>query len=278
MRARVAAAIAAACVVLGAGAGSASAEVQPYRAGDYADGGFRDVLPPGTNGLANGPQLLAFLSGGQRPRHNDDQRAMYADLVRATPGLTAADLPKYFKDSSFGVRADDVDSTISPRSDVTIVRDKGFGVPHVYGTTRAGTMFGLGYAAAQDRLFFIDVLRHLGRAQLSSFAGGAPGNRAFDQEQWSIAPYTEQDLQRQIDIGLQRYGADGQLVHDDATNFVDGINRYITEAKLDPTKLPGEYAAINQPQGPDPWKLTDLIAEASLVGGIFGQGGGDEIQ
>jgi Penicillin amidase len=56
---------------------------------------------------------------------------------------------------------------------VTIVRDRGFGVPHIYGATRDGAMFGLGYAGAEDRLFFMDALRHAGRAQLSSFAGGA---------------------------------------------------------------------------------------------------------
>ena len=34
-------------------------------------------------------------------------------------------------------------------------------------------MFGLGYVAAEDRLFFMDALRHVGRGELSSFAGGA---------------------------------------------------------------------------------------------------------
>ena len=115
---------------------------------------------------------------------------MYDDLVYATPGLKQEDLPKYFKDASFGVKPEDVERTYSPRGDVTIVRDKGFGVPHIYGDTRGGVMFGAGYVAAEDRLFFIDVLRHLGRAQLSSFVGGAPGNRAFDAEQWALAPYT----------------------------------------------------------------------------------------
>jgi acyl-homoserine lactone acylase PvdQ len=278
MRGRVAAALVAAGITLGApAAAQAAAEVQPYRANDYGGGGFRDVLPPGTNGLANGLQLAAFLANGSRPPHNDDQLAMYADLVRATPGLTAEDLPKYFKDSSFGVPDGELASTVSPRDDVTIVRDKGFGVPHIYGTTRAGAMFGAGYAAAQDRLFFIDVLRHLGRAQLSSFAGGAPGNRAFDQEQWRVAPYTEDDLQRQIDK-FPQFGEDGVRLHDDLVNYVAGINQYISEAKLDPTKMPGEYAAIGRPTGPDPWKGTDVVATASLVGGIFGKGGGREIE
>jgi hypothetical protein len=39
---------------------------------------------------------------------------MYRDLVYATPGLTAEQIPSYFKDSSFGVHADDVERTYSP--------------------------------------------------------------------------------------------------------------------------------------------------------------------
>jgi hypothetical protein len=41
--------------------------------------------------------------------------------------------------------------------------------------------------------------------------------------------------------------------------------------------MPGEYAAIGRAAGPDAFKLTDIIATASLVGGIFGKGGGGEL-
>ena len=41
--------------------------------------------------------------------------------------------------------------------------------------------------------------------------------------------------------------------------------------------MPGEYAALGHPQGPEPWKRADLVAAASLVGGIFGRGGGNEL-
>ena len=41
--------------------------------------------------------------------------------------------------------------------------------------------------------------------------------------------------------------------------------------------MPGEYAAIGQPLGPQPFSLTDLIRIATLVGGIFGNGGGDQL-
>ena len=266
----LAAALVLAAVALGA------PQPDPYQQGDYK--GFWNVLPPGENGLVNGPQLLAFEGdNSQRPPHSDDQLRMYGDLVHVAPNLKVEDIPKYFKDASFGVKPEDVERSYSPRADVTIVRDKGSGTGHVYGSTREGTMFGAGYLAAEDRLFFIDVLRHLGRAQLTSFAGGAKGNQEFDESQWAIAPYTEADLQRQADQLDDLYGAEGKQVQDDAQAFVDGINAYIDEAKLNPNLMPGEYAAINQPTGPEPWKLTDIIATAALVGGIFGKGGGREL-
>ena len=82
-------------------AGPALAQVQAYRTNDY--GGFRDVLPPGTNGRANLVELAAFLATGARPSHNDDQRDMYARLLSATPGVTAGNLDSLFKDSSFEI-------------------------------------------------------------------------------------------------------------------------------------------------------------------------------
>src|SRR4051794_16178406 len=245
----------------------------PYQAADGK--GFRDVLPPGTRGRYNTAELAAFLATGQNVPHCCDQLAMYRDLMYATPGLRAAEIGDYYKDSSFGVPDGQAERTYSPRSDVTIVRDRGFGVPHVYGRTRDGAMFGLGYAGAEDRLFFMDALRHAGRGELASFAGGA--NAGQDAESWEVAPYTEADLTRQANQLPEFLGDDGRLIQRDVDNYIAGINQYIAEAKLDPTKLPGEYAAIGRPQGADPWKREDLIATASLVGGIFGKGGGEEL-
>jgi acyl-homoserine lactone acylase PvdQ len=297
-------ALAAACAIATAASGTAAAQlpglpqlpgglplpgdtpVQPYATND--SGGFWNILPPGANGLANAADIAAFFSAcpppktncpdAPRPKHSSDELKMYGDLVYASPGLSRADISKYFKDATFGVKADGAERIYSPpgNDEVTIVRDSGFGVPHVYGKTRAGTMFGLGYVGAEDRLFVMDALRNAGRAQLSSFAGGAAGNRAQDHTQWEIAPYREEDLQRQYDLADEVYGARGTALQEDVTNYVAGINRYIQEARLNPLKMPGEYAAIGKP-GPEDWKVTDVIATASLVGGIFGKGGGREL-
>jgi acyl-homoserine lactone acylase PvdQ len=254
-------------------AASAAPQPQPYQTNDFL--GFRDILPPGTNGFVNLVELAAFELNGTRPPHNDDQLSMYEDLVYDAPGLTMADLDRFYTDGSFGVQPDNVERTYSPRDDVTIVRDEAFGIPHIYGENRDGAMFGIGYASAEDRLFFMDALRHSGRGKLSSFAGGA--NRDMDRSVWADTPYTEEDLQRQIDYSPPGLEEEADQLRRDATNYVAGINKYISEARLNPTKMPGEYAAIGRPLGPTNWKLTDLIAEAALVGGIFGKGGGNEL-
>jgi acyl-homoserine lactone acylase PvdQ len=246
---------------------------EPYGTNDA--GGFRAVLPPGANGFVNGPQLLAFQAGGVRPAHNDDQLAPYRDLLFAAPGLAASNIDRYFHDAGFGVPPGQVERTYSPRSDVTIERDS-LGVPHVYGATLNGAMFGLGYAAAEDRLFFMDALRHAGRADLSSFAGGA--NQAMDESVWADSPYTEADLTKQFNTRPRGVSeALFQRGREAVINYVAGINKYIAEARLDPSKMPGEYAAIGRPLGPSDWTPEDLISTAALVGGIFGKGGGREL-
>jgi hypothetical protein len=150
----VIAAIVAALISLCAAAARAETPVQPYGTNDA--GGFRNVLPAGENGLDNAAQLAEFQLNGTYPPHFKDQLPLYAGLIYASPTLTKEQIPSYYKDATFGVKEGDLASTESPRSDVTIQRDGSFGVPHVYGSTRAGVMFGAGYAAAADRLFLID--------------------------------------------------------------------------------------------------------------------------
>ncbi len=249
--------------------------VQGYGAHDV--GGFRNVLPAGEAGVDNALDFSTFKATGKRPPHWDDQLPLYTGLLYASPKLKHSQIARYYKDATFGVRPADVESKeVLNGGHTTIVRDKRFGIPHIYGDSDTAVEWGAGYAAAEDRLFLIDVLRHAGRAQLSSFAGGDAGNREMDRTQWGIAPYTEADLQKQIDLAPVVYGKLGERIRTYGQAFVDGINAYISMATLNPTKMPFEYAAFGQT--PQPWKLTDVIAEASLIGGIFGKGGGNEVR
>lgn len=251
----------------------------PGAYGENDAGGFRNILPPGQGTTVNAVEVAAFVGTGARPPHDQDQLQLYDDLVQRSPALTGrAQLDDFFKDATFGVRPGNVARTYSPRDDVTIVRDRDFGVPHIYGEGRAGAMFGIGYASAEDRLFLMDALRHAGRGRLSSFAGGSPGNRAFDHDQWPVAPYaSDAEYRLQFDRADELLGATGAQIQEDVTNYVAGINQYISEARLNPLLMPGEYPLLGMLGGPSDWKITDVIATASLVAGIFGQGGGGEV-
>src|SRR6201999_2674187 len=114
-----------ACLALGAAlfAGSSLANaVQPYGTNDA--GGFRNVLPPGENGLDNLPQVLSFKATKTLPPHYDDQQPLYENLLYGAPTLTDEQIPNYFKDATFGVPANEVESSIEPKPGVTILRDK----------------------------------------------------------------------------------------------------------------------------------------------------------
>ena len=248
-----------------------AASPQPYGTNDA--GGFRNVLPPGENGLDNLSQLFAFRGAGELPPHFADQQPLYKNLVYGAPGLTDAGVSSYYKDATFGVPPGEVESTIEPRPGVTIVRDSAYGIPHIYGTTRADTMFGAGYAGAADRLFLMDVLRHTGRAELASFLGGS--NAGADASQWGFAPYTEADLEKQLAEAPRLYGQAGQQAVEDVQSYVDGINAYIAAASANPALKPAEYSLLGRQM--EPWKPTDVVAIASLIGGIFGRGGGNEV-
>ncbi|MGW1983355.1 penicillin acylase family protein [Streptomyces collinus] len=251
---------------------------------DYCGGQCSDILPPGENGNATLAQILLNQAFGTQPSHAEDQLGPYANLATGYSGLTDAKINTFFNDASFGVPSDQVASTEKPagRGDVTIVRDKKAGVPHITGTTRYGTEFGAGYAAAEDRLWLMDVFRHVGRGQLTGFAGGAAANQGLEQQFYRNAPYTEADLQAQIDGAVARNGARGQQALADVDAYLDGVNAYI-DASDSGRYFPGEYVltghkdSITNAGTIDHFKVTDMVALASVIGSLFGSGGGGEV-
>lgn len=245
--------------------------------------GFLNILPPGQTSTltADGfAQATAADNAGDEngfPPFFADQRIMYNDLVFNSPGLGEEQLSAYFKDASFGVEPDDIGRTYQPggRDDVTVIRDKSFNVPHIFGDTREGTMFAEGYATAEDRILYMDVLRNTGRGRLSEFVGFSDTLIGQDLGSIQNAPYTEEDLQEQIDA-MRNGTPEEQGAYEDLVAYTEGVNAFLADAAADDTLLPFEYTLLGTT--PEPWETTDAVAIGGLIGGIFGKGGGREVQ
>ena len=275
-------AIAAAAVVPAAAQQATSTtsapDVDPRYRGFGDGGGFLNILPPGQNAGVTETMLgqidKALKGEGEFPPHYVDQLEMYESLVHSG-GLSNEGLTDYFKDASFGVADGDIDRVYSPHDDVVVIRDKSFGVPHIYGVTRYSTMFAQGYTTAEDRMFFMDVLRHVGRGRLAELIGYSDGFIERDKGTVGSSPYQESDLTAQVEL-LADSGAEGASIVADVEAYSDGVNAFMEHLVDDPELQPIEYKLLGIT--PKPWVREDAIAIATLVGGIFGRGGGREVE
>ena len=265
-------------VVLAAPASGATGD--PY-------GTLWDILPPGQSGTITPTGLLQVLAGDPNrvavdgtnaPPNFADQLEMYDALNRRDPAsITTADIGTYYKRNDFTPQT--VVRSAQPKAGVSVKWDS-YGVPYITGATYDDTMWGAGYAGTKDRMFLMDVLRHAGRARLAEFAGATPDNLQMDREQLRSAFYTEAEAQAQIGNAAIRYGAEGQRLMHGADAFIAGINA--AQNEMCPGGLPtapscpAEYAALGKT--PQPWTRADVTYVASLVGGIFGKGGGHEYE
>ncbi|MFF9803404.1 penicillin acylase family protein, partial [Streptomyces rochei] len=90
------------------------------------------------------------------------------------------------------------------------------------------------------------------------------------------------DLQAQIDNAVATNGARGQQALADVNAYVAGINAYI-DASDSGRYFPGEYVltghkdSVTNAGTIDRFKPTDLVALASVIGALFGSGGGGEV-
>jgi acyl-homoserine lactone acylase PvdQ len=256
----------------------APVDVGADRAGE-SYGNLWNILPPGSNGNATALDV-AVLGGttatATSPGHFADQLEMYDALTRRDPGtISRADIDQLYKREDFTPAT--VVSTQSPRPGLTIQRDA-FGVPFITGATFEDTEFGAGYAAVQDRMFLMDVLRHTGAARMAEFVGNTPGNVAMDQEQLRSAYYTPAEANAQIQKAAEDAGTGGPRLIAAVDSFIAGINqaqRDLCPVIAAPT-CPAEYVALQKT--PTDWTRADIVYIASLVGGIFGKGGGQETE
>ncbi len=244
---------------------------------------FLNVVPPGQRGRITMSEINTHCPGGLAdfpdcsgplPDHHADQMHMYESLVFDTSIQSDTELLEYYKDAPIHLPAERAETIRSPIDGVTIKRGR-FGIPHIEGRTRHATMYGIGYATARDRLWLMDILRHLGRAKLASFLPAIPSVVNRDRDQLEVAPYRESDLTEQVRRGCS--GTEEQReVCRDARAYIDGINQFVEEAQNDSSVRPVQYD-IGLGVSPEKFKMEDVVAISSLVTGIFGTGGSNEL-
>ena len=141
-----------------------------------------------------------------------------------------------------------------------------WGIPHVYASSTPGGSYGLGYAAGEDRLWPMDLLRRLVRGRLSELLG-------------PVIVAEEQALVRTSYSGPElraMYERLPEHVRAEMDGYVAGMNLYITEANSDPAKLPIEF--VNYGAVPvQPLTVEDVMAvyqvlNFSAPGNVFAWG------
>lgn len=139
-----------------------------------------------------------------------------------------------------------------------------YGVTHIYADDAYSLFYANGYVQARDRLFQIDVLRHVGYGDSASVIG--PAQLASDA-QVARDLYSREEMQAQLDA------APPELV-EVAQAYSDGVNRFIAEATAR-NGLPAEFAALGHT--PEPWTPLDSVAVIDYLIGYFGVAGGAEL-
>src|SRR5437660_1221093 len=207
-----------------------------------AFGGFRSVLAQGEGQSVTATDLAAYEATGNPPDTFVNQQPLYVDIMPHAGTLTASDLDRYYKNTTFGQMPGGVGSVASPIPGVEIFRDKKFGMAHIYGDNRAHVMFGAGYATAQERLFLMDAVRHTAEGNLAELTG--PGAASGDSDQLTDQDFSLQELTAQFNALPSRYGAAGARAHADILAYIAGINQRIDEVNANPLEMPAEYPAL----------------------------------
>jgi acyl-homoserine lactone acylase PvdQ len=203
-----------------------------------------NILPPGEG--ANLPDLTS-------------QIGMYDALTPLQGNVTAKNLTQYYKRETLGLGGAKPTRVERPKSGLTIYRDS-FDVPHVYGTTRANTEFGAGWITAEDRGLDLQLLR--GPARLAAL--DVPGYDAFSvalsARTFTPSAQTEAVLASQAKLAAKTKQGRQLIVDVDA--YVRGMNAYF--------KSKGGFVT--------PFTRNDVTAIGTLIGAVFGAGGGREAQ
>lgn len=281
--------------------------------GPKGDSIFMEIVPPGSNGNSaggiGGPAPLPVIT---YPDNYRDQLDLYGNLSYAKVGLKAdtcnppASIAEhvassdqacnYFKDAGFTPKSLVSSLTLdAPEGGKVTIKRDGWGVPYVDGDNRAAAEYGMGYAAAQDRLWLFDLLRYVGRGKASQILGPVHDTYDLDLQFGGAGGYSEEELTDLVNAAVQKIRSNqqpgqvnlGDLFLSDVENFVAGMNVYVADIQTLPDLLllgerPPEYATLGlMLPSPTvlpsrPFTIEDIVANAVLIQAQFGRGGGGE--
>ncbi|MHB8341645.1 MAG: penicillin acylase family protein, partial [Mycobacteriales bacterium] len=210
-----------------------------------------NIDPPGESGFTNLPTALAAISGVSNSYgpHTDDQEGLYASwqyksFAMAGPGGGAA----------------------PPGDPRVLIRRDSYGVPIITADNEDDLFYGLGYAMAEDRLFQMEVFRHVGHGTLAALIGasGLPMDEAVRRATVGDASLVAQF--HALPVSTQQ-----RLVE-----FTNGINADIAQVQANPAELPAEFTLLGDlPIAP--WTVDDSLSFGQYAGQFFGQFGGSEL-
>ncbi len=224
------------------------------------------ISPPGENALVT--------STTPASKNAFDQAGPYAALATGVSNLSMDNLSNYLHQETVGISPAQVVRVEHPNPDVYVYRDS-LDIPHIYGKTDAALSFGAGYVAVEDKLFAMDVLRHLGSGTLASLAGPSCTFEQMDYAQISQTGYTPAQDQAMIN-DLANEGPVGKETLSLVDNYVQGINAAIAYDLTSPkTRLPIEYSLLGKT--PQLFSVGDVISVLNVISAQDGEGGGGEL-
>ena len=162
----------------------------------------RYILPPGNYGG------LPFTT------NSTDQLPLYDGLTPLRRNVTNSDINRLFLPENFApVGASREEATGRPG--LRLVYDS-YGVPHIYGKTRADVAFGAGYATARDRSLLITLGRYPARIAVADVPGIDAFSLVTSGQSFVPSAQTEALVTQQQKLLVQTYGAKGRQILADA--------------------------------------------------------------
>jgi acyl-homoserine lactone acylase PvdQ len=206
----------------------------------------RYILPPGNfGGLPTTDDSL-------------DQLPLYDSLTPLRGNVTKRDIRRLFLPQNFAPIGP-VREEQTGRPGLRLIYDS-YGIPHVYGRTRADLAFGAGWTTSRDRGLLVRLARGPARVAVADVPGIDAFSLVTSGQSFVPSAETEALVTHQRRVLVETYGNKGRQILADARASAAGGNAYSRAHNIEI----------------EPFTANDVIAVTAFIGSIFGAGGGGE--